>query len=64
MILGLKNKKFSIPWWLAGGISSEWIEDALREVHPYGIDASSKVEQSPGIKDISKVKSLLKIVKS
>ena len=60
----LLNKSFTIPWWLAGGVCSEWIESGLKRLKPYGIDASSRLEKSPGIKDINKVKSLLKIVKN
>jgi len=60
----LKNKEFSIPWWLAGGISSQWIGPALREINPDGVDASSKLERYPGVKDLNKVKSLLNIVKN
>ena len=47
----LKKKDFAIPWWLAGGISSEWIESALKEINPYGVDLSSGVEKELGIKD-------------
>ena len=39
------------------------LEAALREISPHGVDASSKLEKYPGIKDINKVKSLLNIVK-
>ena len=59
----LKNNEIEIPWWLAGGISSEWVEDIYKYTSPYGLDASSKLERSPGIKDISKVKDLIEKVK-
>ena len=51
----LEDLSFSKPWWLAGGISKEWINEIIREVRPNGIDISSSVETSPGIKDIEKV---------
>ncbi len=60
----LKEANFSIPWWIAGGISPEWIEKSLKYISPYGIDASSKLEVSPGIKDIKKVHDLIKAVKN
>jgi len=47
------------PWWLAGGISAEWIPDLLAQVQPFGLDASSRLEDSPGVKDLSKVKALI-----
>ncbi len=59
----LEKVNFQIPWWVAGGISSECIPVLLAKVKPYGIDASSKLEKSPGIKDLKKVISLLNAVK-
>lgn len=45
---------------LAGGITEENIEEAIEKVSPYGIDLSSGVEVSPGIKSIEKIERLLK----
>ena len=59
----LENLSFSKPWWLAGGVSKEWIDDILKKIRTNGIDISSSVETSPGIKDIYKVGLLLKEVK-
>ncbi len=47
------------PVILAGGLCCENIEHALREAAPAGIDVSSGVEYSPGIKDIHKVSELI-----
>ena len=58
----IKEVDFDIPWWLAGGISADWIPELLSMVKPTGIDASSKLEISPGIKDIRKVKLLLETI--
>ncbi len=60
----LKDTKFKIPWWLAGGISKEWVLESLDKINPYGIDASSKLEKSPGIKDLTKVKALIESVRN
>jgi len=59
----LKNLQFSKPWWLAGGISIEWIDEILREVKPDGLDISSSIEISPGLKDIKKTEALIKFLK-
>ena len=56
----LKNLQFSKPWWLAGGISIEWINEVLTEIKPDGIDISSSIEISPGLKDIEKTENLIK----
>jgi len=59
----LENLSFNKPWWLAGGVSKEWIDEILKKIRPNGIDISSSVETSPGIKDIYKVGLILKEVK-
>ncbi|WP_320676479.1 phosphoribosylanthranilate isomerase [Prochlorococcus sp. MIT 1300] len=55
----LKEIVFKSPWWLAGGISPENLQEVLKETTPYGIDASSSLEEAPGIKNIPRVKTLL-----
>jgi len=59
----LKNLQFSKPWWLAGGISIEWIDEILTDFKPDGLDISSSIEISPGYKDIKKAEDLLKLLK-
>ena len=60
----LEDLSFSKPWWLAGGVSKEWIVEILRKIKPYGIDISSSVETSPGIKDIDEVNLIIKEVRN
>lgn len=50
------------PWLLAGGIRPENVAQALQESSPDGIDLSSGVESSPGIKDLQKVRQLFAIL--
>ena len=59
----LKNLQFSKPWWLAGGISTEWIDEILTDIKPDGLDISSSIEISPGLKDLEKTGALLKFLK-
>ena len=59
----LKNLKFSKPWWLAGGISIEWIDEILSDIKPDGLDISSSIEISPGLKDIKKTEALFQFLK-
>ena len=44
---------------LAGGINPENVQQAIRQVHPYGIDLCSGVEASPGTKDPQKLRALM-----
>ena len=50
------------PWLLAGGIRPENVAQALQQISPDGIDLSSGVESSPGIKDLEKVHQLFAIL--
>ena len=59
----LINRTFKVPWILAGGISSEIIPEIFSKLRPDGIDASSRLEISPGVKDIKKVESLIRRIR-
>ena len=52
-----------LPWWLAGGISAEWVPTLLQQVSPFGLDASSRLEHSPGVKDLRHVEALIEAVR-
>ena len=59
----LVNKTFKAPWILAGGISAEIIPEIFSKLRPDGVDASSRLEISPGIKDLHKVESLVREIR-
>lgn len=44
---------------LAGGLDRDNVGEAVRQVAPHGVDASSKLERKPGLKDPDKVKAYL-----
>ena len=60
----LEDLKFSKPWLLAGGISTDWLKQILESIKPDGIDVSSSIESSPGVKDLIKTKQLLSIIQN
>jgi phosphoribosylanthranilate isomerase len=47
---------------LAGGLTPENVREAIAQVQPYGIDVSSGVEASPGIKDHERIRALFEAV--
>lgn len=49
---------------LAGGLQPENVVEAITTVRPYGVDVSSGVEVSPGIKDLNKLQAFVKGVRS
>lgn len=56
-------KESSKPVFLAGGLNSENIKKAISKVKPYGVDADTLLEKSPGKKDFEKVREFIRIVK-
>jgi phosphoribosylanthranilate isomerase len=49
---------------LAGGLTPDNVREAIATVRPFGIDVSSGVESSPGIKDHGRLRALLEAVRA
>jgi phosphoribosylanthranilate isomerase len=55
----IKNRKFTIPWMLSGGLNSENLKHAIELTGARMVDASSSLENQPGIKDPKLVREFL-----
>ena len=60
----LSDTELAVPWWLAGGVSAEWVPELLSRVTPQGLDASSRLEERPGWKNLDKVQALVEAVRT
>ncbi|UCD87236.1 MAG: phosphoribosylanthranilate isomerase [Desulfobacterales bacterium] len=60
--LALEAKQYG-PIILAGGLDPENVAEAIGAVKPYAVDASSSLEQEPGIKDHEKMARFIQTVR-
>lgn len=55
----LKDRTFSVPWMLSGGLNDENVKEALIQTGAKMVDVSSAVESEPGVKDAKLVKAFI-----
>ncbi len=47
----IANRRWSVPWMLAGGLNASTVAEAIRVTGARQVDLSSAVESAPGVKD-------------
>ncbi len=57
-------KAFALPVVVAGGLDPSNVAEAIRLAEPWGVDACSRLETAPGIKDHKKIRAFLDAVRS
>lgn len=56
-------RDFPLPLILSGGLTSENVGRAIREIRPWAVDVSSGVERSRGVKDPQKIVEFIRSVR-
>ncbi|MFI5372515.1 MAG: hypothetical protein ACHQ52_13230 [Candidatus Eisenbacteria bacterium] len=52
------------PFVLAGGLDGDNVTEAIAAVSPFGVDAASRLESAPGVKDAGRVRAFVNAVRA
>lgn len=60
----LGDRPAALRFWLAGGLDPTNVADAVRALHPSGVDVASGVESEVGCKDPAKIRAFIATVRA
>ena len=55
----IANRRWSVPWMLAGGLTADNVAEAISLTGATQVDVSSGVESAPGVKDVDRIRAFL-----
>jgi phosphoribosylanthranilate isomerase len=56
----IANRRWAVPWMLAGGLTAQNVAEAIRLTGARQVDVSSGVENAPGVKDNDLIRAFIK----
>jgi phosphoribosylanthranilate isomerase len=59
----LQDRRWGLPWMLAGGLDAANVAEAIRITGARAVDVSSGVESAPGVKDPARIAAFIKAAK-
>ena len=60
----LENLELQIPFMVSGGLHAGNVAEAVRVTHAGGVDVSSGVERTPGIKDPELIRAFIRTARA
>ncbi len=56
--------ELGVPFFVSGGLDASNVTEVMERVAPLGVDASSRLEVSPGVKDLGKIRDFFESIES